>query len=148
MAVTGLINGAAGYYCSRIGRNNQSLALQASGKHLLSDTVSTLGILAGLMLLYFTGWAWVDAVVALLFGAWILFTAWGILRRSIAGIMDEADQKLLTQLVDLLNASRQVNWVDLHNLRVIRYGSVLHIDCHLTVPWYMNMHVPVKKCFV
>ena len=140
VAVTGLINGAAGYYCSRIGRNNQSLALQASGKHLLSDTVSTLGILAGLMLLYFTGWAWVDAVVALLFGAWILFTAWGILRRSIAGIMDEADQKLLTQLVDLLNASRQVNWVDLHNLRVIRYGSVLHIDCHLTVPWYMNVH--------
>lgn len=140
VAAAGLINGAAGYYCLRIGRKNHSLALQASGKHLLSDTVSTLAIVVGLVLLYLTGWAWIDAVVALLFGGWILITAWGILRRSIAGIMDEADVKLLNQLVELLNASRQINWVDLHNLRVIRYGAVLHIDCHLTVPWYMNVH--------
>jgi cation diffusion facilitator family transporter len=140
VAAAGLINGAAGYYCLRVGQRNQSLALQASGKHLLSDTVSTLAIVVGLVLLYLTGWAWIDAVVALLFGGWILITAWGILRRSIAGIMDEADVKLLNQLVELLNASRQINWVDLHNLRVIRYGAVLHIDCHLTVPWYMNVH--------
>jgi hypothetical protein len=42
--------------------------------------------------------------------------------------------------VKVLNENRQVNWVDLHNLRVIKYGSLLHIDCHLTVPWYLNVH--------
>ena len=140
VAASGLANGAAGYYCLLIGRKNQSLALQASGKHLLTDTVSTIGILLGLTLLYFTGWTWLDAIVALIFAFWILFTAWGILRRSIAGIMDEADEKLLKKMVSLLNSSRKVNWVDLHNLRVIRYGTVLHIDCHLTVPWYLNVH--------
>ena len=40
----------------------------------------------------------------------------------------------------MLNENRKENWVDLHNLRVIKYGSILHIDCHLTVPWYLNLH--------
>ncbi|MCR6719427.1 MAG: cation diffusion facilitator family transporter [Chitinophagaceae bacterium] len=140
VAATALVNGGMGLYCLRIGKRNSSLALEASGKHLLSDTVSTVGILLGLFLLYFTNWLWIDAVVAILFGLWILFTAWGILRRSIAGIMDEADEKLLQRMAEILERSRSANWVDLHNLRVIKYGSILHIDCHLTVPWYLNVH--------
>ncbi len=43
-------------------------------------------------------------------------------------------------MVELLNANRRENWVDLHNLRVIKYGIVLHLDCHLTVPWFLNVH--------
>jgi divalent metal cation (Fe/Co/Zn/Cd) transporter len=54
--------------------------------------------------------------------------------------MDEADEKLLKKFVEILNNDRRENWVDLHNLRVIKYGSTLHIDCHLTVPWYMNVN--------
>jgi divalent metal cation (Fe/Co/Zn/Cd) transporter len=54
--------------------------------------------------------------------------------------MDEADEKLLTRMVELLNKTRRENWVDLHNLRVIKYGSVLHLDCHLTMPWYLNVN--------
>jgi divalent metal cation (Fe/Co/Zn/Cd) transporter len=60
-------------------------------------------------------------------------------RSSVAGIMDEADKKLLGELVSYLNDNRRENWIDLHNLRVIKYGGVLHVDCHLTVPWYLNV---------
>lgn len=140
VAGTAVINGLLGYYCLQMGRRNQSLALQASGKHLLTDTISTIGIVAGLALMIWTGWKWLDGVVALLFGTWILVTAWDILRNSVAGIMDEADESLLKELLVVLNQSRRTNWVDLHNLRIIRYGAVLHIDCHLTVPWYLNVH--------
>jgi cation diffusion facilitator family transporter len=140
VAVTAVINGAVGYYCVRTGKRNQSLALTASGRHLLSDTLSTGGIIIGLLLLYFTGYSWIDGAVAILFGLIIIWTAYGILRGSIAGIMDEADQQILARLVQLLNANRATNWVDLHNLRVIKYGSILHVDCHLTVPWYLNVH--------
>jgi divalent metal cation (Fe/Co/Zn/Cd) transporter len=70
----------------------------------------------------------------------IIYTGYKILRRSIAGIMDEADVELLTGLVIKLNQDRRMNWVDLHNLRVIKYGSILHVDCHLTVPWYFNIN--------
>ncbi|MBS1621613.1 MAG: cation transporter [Bacteroidetes bacterium] len=140
IAVTALVNFIVGYYCLHIGKKNRSLALTASGKHLQSDTWSTVGIIIGLILIYISGYRWIDGVVAILFGGYIFYTGYRILRRSIAGIMDEADMDLLQRMVQILNANRRENWVDLHNLRVIKYGSVLHVDCHLTVPWYFNVN--------
>lgn len=140
VAATAIVNFVMGYYCLRIGKKNGSLALTASGKHLQSDTWSTVGIIAGLVLLYYTGYKWIDSAVAILFAVFIMYTGYKILRHSIAGIMDEADTKLLTRMVTLLNTNRRENWVDLHNLRVIKYGNVLHVDSHLTVPWFLNIH--------
>ena len=73
-----------------------------------------------------------------LFGIIILWSGYGILRESVARIMDEVDYKLVDEIVLLLNSNKHENWIDVHNLRIIRYGSSLHIDCHLTVPWYFN----------
>ena len=140
VAITAVINFMTGYFCLRTGKKNNSAALIASGKHLQTDTWSTAGIIAGLALLYFTGYNWIDSAVAIFFGGFIVFTGYRIMRSSLAAIMDEADVKLLGQMVALLNADRRQNWIDLHNLRVIKYGSVLHLDCHLTVPWYLNVH--------
>ena len=140
VAATAIVNFIVGYFCLQTGRKNNSLALVASGKHLQTDTWSTVGIIAGLLLLYFTGYKWIDSAVAILFGIYIIFTGYTIVRRSIAGIMDEADAKLLTKMVQVLDLNRRENWIDLHNLRVIKYGSVLHMDCHLTVPWFLNVH--------
>ncbi|MEO8403068.1 MAG: cation transporter dimerization domain-containing protein, partial [Chitinophagaceae bacterium] len=83
--------------------------------------------------------------VAILFAFFIIYTGYKILRRSIAGIMDEADEKLLSEMVEFLNENRRENWVDLHNLRVIKYGSYLHLDAHFTVPWYLNVHEAHKE---
>ena len=139
VSVTAIVNLIVGLLCLRTGRKNKSAALIASGHHLLSDTWSTIGIVAGLGLLYFTKIAWIDSAVAFVFGLYIIWTGYKILRSSIAGIMDEADMEILENMVRLLNANRRENWIDLHNLRVIKYGSVLHVDCHLTVPWYHNV---------
>lgn len=139
ISVTAVVNFIMGYFCLATGKKNNSLALIASGKHLQTDTWSTAGIISGLILIYFTGYKWLDSVVAILFGIYIIYTGYKILRRSIAGIMDEADMKLLERMVQVLEANRRENWVDMHNLRVIKYGSVLHVDCHLTVPWYFNV---------
>lgn len=138
--VTALINFGIGFYCFKQGRKSRSLALEASGKHLMSDSYSTFGLIIGLLLLYFTQMAWIDSAVAALFGIILLFTGYRILRDSIAGIMDEADHQLLRKLVVLLNQKKRASWIDLHNLRIIKYGSVLHLDCHLTLPWYLNVH--------
>lgn len=140
VAITAAINYVVGYISLRNGKKNNSLALIASGKHLQSDSYSTLGLIVGLAIIYFTGLVWVDSAVAMLFAFIIIFTGYKILRSSIAGIMDEADEELLERMVTLLNNNRRENWIDLHNLRVIKYGGQLHIDCHLTVPWYLNVH--------
>lgn len=145
IAITAIVNFIAGYFCLTIGRKNNSLALIASGKHLQTDTWSTAGIITGLLLIYISGYRWIDSVVAILFGCYIVFTSYRILRRSIAGIMDEADVELLERMVQVLNSNRRENWIDLHNLRVIKYGSVLHVDCHLTVPWYFTVREAHKE---
>ncbi len=139
IAVTAVINYITGYYCIKTGKQNNSPALVASGKHLQSDTWSTLGIVAGLAFILFTGLQWIDSAIAAGFSLFIIYTGYRIVRSSVAGIMDEADRVLLQRMVALLNANRRVNWIDLHNLRIIKYGNVLHMDCHLTVPWYLNV---------
>jgi cation diffusion facilitator family transporter len=140
VGATALINWGVGLVTFRQGRRNNSLALMASGKHLQTDSYSTVAIIVGLLLISLTGYTWIDPVVAIGFGGFIIYTGYKIIRRSLAGIMDEADMILLSRMVEVLDRSRQDNWVDLHNLRVIKYGNVLHIDCHLTVPWYLNVH--------
>ena len=139
VAITAIINYGVGYTSLRNGKKNNSLALIASGKHLQSDAYSTLGLVVGLAAIYFTGKVWLDSAVAILFAFFIIYTGYKILRSSIAGIMDEADSDLLKKLISLLNNNRRQNWVDLHNLRVIKYGGQLHVDCHLTIPWYLNI---------
>ena len=140
IAGVGVINLLLGLWCTRTGKKNNSLALQASGKHLLSDTYTTAGIVAGLVLLFLTGIPWLDSAVAILFGCIIFYTGFRIVRASVAGIMDERDNELLRKMIVALDSERSKNWVDIHNIRIIKYGSTLHIDCHLTVPWYLNVH--------
>ncbi|MGI8598581.1 MAG: cation diffusion facilitator family transporter [Chitinophagaceae bacterium] len=140
ISITAVINWLLGFLAVRQGTNNNSLALLASGKHLQTDSYSTVAIVAGLFLIKFTGFNWIDPLIAILFGFFIIYTAYKIIRKSLAGIMDEADMVLLKKMVELLNKQRRENWIDLHNLRVIKYGNVLHVDCHLTVPWYLNLH--------
>ena len=140
VAATALVNYIVGTICLRTGRKNNSLPLIASGKHLKTDTWSTVGIIVGLIFLYITGVAWLDSIVAFIFASAIIFTGYKIVRSSVAGIMDETDISLLNNLVGLLNSNRRENWIDLHNLRIIKYGSTIHMDCHLTVPWYLNVN--------
>jgi cation diffusion facilitator family transporter len=140
VGVTAVINYVMGAYCIKLGNRNNSLALISSGRHLKSDAYTTLGIVAGLLLLYFTKLNWIDSAVAILFALIILIAGYRIIRSSIAGIMDEVDTALLRKLVAMLNNNRGANWIDLHNLRIIKYGPTLHLDCHLTVPWFFNVH--------
>jgi cation diffusion facilitator family transporter len=140
IAATAIINWILGEVTHRQGLKNNSLALLASGKHLKTDSYSTFGIIGGLLLIAATGYLWIDALVAIIFGLLIIHTGYQIIRQSLAGIMDEADTVLLGKMVTVLNQARRDCWVDLHNLRVIKYGNTLHVDCHLTVPWYLNVN--------
>jgi cation diffusion facilitator family transporter len=139
IAATAIVNWIAGFICERIGKKNNSLALQSSGRHLQIDTYSTLAIIAALIIILATQFLLLDKIVACLLAVFIIYNGYTILRKSLAGIMDRADMDLLKKLVAALNEKRRTNWIDIHNLRIQKYGNVLHIDCHLTVPWYLNV---------
>jgi cation diffusion facilitator family transporter len=140
VTISGIINYLAGFYAIKTGKKNNSISLIATGKHMQTDTYSTLGIVIGLLLIQFTNYFWIDGLVAFVFAIITMVSGYKILRKSIAGIMDEADTELLVNVVSLCQRERRENWIDLHNLRIIKYGSVLHLDCHLTIPWYFNIN--------
>jgi cation diffusion facilitator family transporter len=148
VGISAIINFVVGLYAVKKGEENNSEALQASGHHLKSDTYSTLAIIVGLFLIYFTHILQLDSIVAIIMSVVIMIIGYRIARKSVAGIMDEADEKILGKVIDLLNNSRLPNWIDIHNLRVIKFGNVLHVDCHMTVPWYLNVreaHVEIDR---
>ena len=135
-----VINFVVGRIAIRQGKKNKSLALEASGYHLQTDTFSTIVVIFGLIAIALTGISEIDSLVAIIMSAIIMVVGYRIARKSIAGIMDEADEKILGRMVELLHLHPHENWIDIHNLRVIKFGSILHVDCHLTVPWYLDVH--------
>lgn len=139
IVVAAVANFIIGALAIRHGKTHNSLALVASGKHLQSDTYTTIGIIIGLVVVRLTGYLLLDRIVALIFAFWIIYEGAKILREAFGGLMDEADPALIAELVAHLNEHRRDNWIDLHNLRVIKYGRILHIDAHLMVPWQLNV---------
>jgi cation diffusion facilitator family transporter len=136
-----------GEIIARKGKKMGSITLMANGRHLKSDAYTSLGLIVGLGVVYLTEMLWLDSLIALLFGLLIIVTGYQILKKSIGGIMDEADFGELETIIQLTNAHRRPAWIDIHNVRVIRFGQTLHIDCHLTVPWYFQVeeaHQEVK----
>lgn len=142
------VNGFMGWLLLQQGKRLHSQTLVADGKHLLSDTWSSVILLIGLGAIRLTGYAWIDPTLALLLGLYILVVGYRLLRDALAGLMDEADFYQIKDIIHVLNSQRRDQWIDIHNLRVVKYGSQLHIDAHLTLPWYQDLrksHDAVKE---
>ena len=138
-AIAGGSNLALGLLLQKRGRASHSMTMEASGTHLLSDAWSTAAMVLGLFVIQLTGLLWLDQVFAIGFALFIILTGVRILRRSVAGVMDEADMGLASAVIATLEKGRRPEWVDIHNFRTISYGPVLHIDCHVTLPWYFPL---------
>ncbi len=129
-----VVNLLLGVLLIRIGKRNQSLALIADGQHILTDVYTTVGVLAGLFLVKYTGWLVLDGAIACVVGINILFTGAMLVRKSFAGLMDSADPELLKEIADLLIACRKDIHIDIHQLRAWRSGNLVHMDFHLILP--------------
>ncbi len=138
-AGAGVVNYILGALALKRGKRSNSLPLLAGGKHLQTDAWSTLAMVLGLGLVMLTGWLWLDSLVAAGFGLFLMFTSYRILQPSVAGIMDEADEALIERFAGVLQAHRRPDWIDFHNLRLIKYGRMLHVDGHMTLPRYYDV---------
>jgi cation diffusion facilitator family transporter len=137
--VTSFANGAAGMYLIRQGKSHASQALIADGYHLLTDTVTSAGVVVGLILVRISGWVWLDPLAAIAVAAHILVVGLRLMRQSIGRLMDEADAELLEEIAQRLQTTRLPEWIDLHELRAWRSGDLRHIDLHLTIPRYWTI---------
>lgn len=137
----GALNGLLGWYLLRRGRALGSKALEADGHHVLSDFVTTGGILAGLLVVAATGLWWLDPLIALVVGAWLGRTGFKLVRESAAALLDEEDGETIARLVTALDALirqgvKGHGVITVHGLRAMRAGRVTHVDVHMVVPEY------------
>lgn len=140
IAITGVINGLLGWYLIKKGESLRSMTLDADGRHLLTDMVTSGGLVVGLTLIYFTKITPLDNILSIVVACYIIFTGYKLTRKAIAGLMDEADFKIVDHVIAVLNDKRKEEWIDIHNLRAQKYGNELHIDCHMTLPNYFDLN--------
>jgi cation diffusion facilitator family transporter len=144
IGATGIINGSLGFYMIRKGKSLPSITIDADGRHLITDMITSIGLVVGLLLIHFTKITVLDSALSILVGLYILYSGYKLVRKSVSGLMDEADFGVVTEVINVLNEKRRDAWIDIHNFRAQKYGNELHIDCHLTLPNYFDL-VKVHK---
>jgi cation diffusion facilitator family transporter len=130
-----LLNLGTGWALIRAGRAHRSITLEADGKHLMTDVWTSVGVLLGVALVWFTGWHWFDPVVALAVGVNIVVTGYKLVRRSVVGLLDgtlppEEVRVIHAVLVPLTEDPR----VHLTDLRTRESGRQRFVQATLTVP--------------
>ncbi|MER3443623.1 MAG: cation-efflux pump [Meiothermus sp.] len=129
----------------RSGRSARSPALVADGQHVLSDVVTSLGVLLGVGLAWLTGFWLLDPLLAILVAANILWVGWRLVRDSVGGLMDESlkPEELeqirfaLHQAVQGLVLEDKV--IEIHDLKTRRAGPSTFAELHLVVPGEMSV---------
>ena len=133
MAAT-IINLLLGLFLVRIGQRTESITLIADGRHILTDVYSSGAVMVGLLAVHWTGWLRFDGVVACLVGVNILITGGQLVHQSYTRLMDASDPELLERITRLLAENKRPHWIDIHQLRAWRAGTMIHIDLHLVLP--------------
>ncbi len=133
-----LLNAWLGWHLIRVGRSTHSPALEADGRHLLTDVVTSVGVMLGLGLVALTGLMILDPLTAIVLAMYILYTGGKLFREALGGLLDEADPALLQCITDTLEENREPWFIGAHSLRVRRSGSHYHTDLHVEVPRYLD----------
>lgn len=128
-----------GNHLVRVGRRTGSLTLEADGKHILTDSYTSFGVVGGLVAVTLTGWIVLDPLIAIAVAVNILWTGGHLMRTAVGGLMDEADTALLDRLTRSLEVVRTPDCIDLHRLRSFRTGEMVHVDAHLMIPRFRTV---------
>jgi cation diffusion facilitator family transporter len=141
-----VLNGVWSYFLMSRGRRWRSPALVADGHHLLTDVLTSVGVITGLALAYLTGAAILDPLLALAVAAYILWSGYRITLSSISSLMDEAAGSELQQQIRECIKSSGHGAIEAHDIRTRRAGRVTFIEFHLVVPGTMTVHESHQIC--
>lgn len=147
-AAASLINAAWAVLLIRNGRRHRSPALVADGKHLMTDVISSVGVLVGITLALLTGWWVLDPLLAALVALNILWSGWTVIRGSLSGLMDEAvsDKELAEIRALIAKAASGDTALEAHDLRTRHAGPVTFIDFHLVMPGETTVEAAHDLC--
>lgn len=139
ISVAGVINLFLGLYLVKVGKRTNSLTLIADGKHVLTDSFTSLGVIVGITLVIITDVLYLDPIFAIAVALNILVTGYKLIRESVGGLMNETNPELLKSISDKLLSIRKAHYIDIHELRFWKSGNAIFIDFHLTLPYYLDI---------
>jgi cation diffusion facilitator family transporter len=140
------INAGWSWILIRQGRARKSPALVADGRHLLTDVISSFGVLAGVSLAATTGWAVLDPALAAIVALNILWSGWSLVKESVGGLMDEAvPRATLARIREIISANAK-GAIEAHDVRTRHAGRMMFIDFHLVVPGSMSVSAAHDIC--
>jgi cation diffusion facilitator family transporter len=133
-ALATAVNLATARILMSVGREAKSIALEADAHHLFTDVWTSIGIIAGVGLVWVTGWLWLDPTIALLVAANIVWTGWHLARRSAAGLMDASLPGAELKQIEAILAAYRQQGLEFHALRTRQAGSRAFVTMHVLVP--------------
>jgi len=134
-----VMNLALGLGLLWVSKASNSVALRASGLHILSDVWTTVGVIVGLLLVRLTGIAQIDIWAAIGVGLYLAWTGFGLLREAIGGLIDSEDLVSLGELAQVFEESVVPGIIQIHHTKIIRSGWFHHIDAHVVMPEFWSI---------
>ena len=134
IALASVVNLVLGLFLVRSGRKTGSLILVANGQHVLTDSWTSFGVVAGLGLALLTGWYILDPIVALIVATNIVWTGFKLVRQSVAGLMDASDPELYATVRRTLDTETAARSLRFHEMRARKSGSTVWVEFHLLFP--------------
>lgn len=128
------VNLAVGLTLIRNGRKRKSLVLEADGRHLMTDVWTSVGVIAGIVMVKLTGWLIIDPIIAILVALNIIYTGYKLISRSASGLMDATIPAEDLEKVTLYLDSLKENEIEYHSLLTRMAGQRKFISMHLLVP--------------
>lgn len=132
--VAAIVNGAVAVVLLRAGRRYNSITLRADGNHLMTDLITSVGVVVGVGLVWLTGWQILDPIVAIAVGVNILWTGWRLISESSAGLMDEALPKESNARIREILAAYGGDGIEFHAIRTRVSGARGFMEMHMLVP--------------
>jgi cation diffusion facilitator family transporter len=149
LAVNGVaacINAGWSWFLIRFGRRRSSPALEADGWHIVTDVVTSIGVIVGLLLTLATGWVWLDPLMAALVALNILWAGYKIAMMSVDGLMDRsADADVQARIRDAIRLSGE-GALEAHDIRTRKSGRATFVEFHLVVPGFMTVEMAHTIC--
>jgi cation diffusion facilitator family transporter len=136
-----IINLATARTLMAVGREHNSITLEADAHHLLTDVWTSAGVIVGVGLVWLTGWLWLDPVIALLVAANIVWTGWQLLHRSAEGLMDVSIPPEQIEAIEAVLESYRARGLEFHALRTRQAGSRAFATLHVLVPGAWTVQV-------
>lgn len=132
--VASIINLLTSRTLMAVGRKYNSITLEADAHHLMTDVWTSAGVIAGVGLVWLTGWLWLDPAIAILVALNIVWTGWQLMQRSASGLMDVAIPADKLAALEALLEQYRGQGLDFHALRTRQSGSREFITLHVLVP--------------